>query len=60
MMVLLIRLLVLVLGVFGGDGYDNLPARNADQSQLFKTYPTGSDATYSTTIDIPLKVWNVL
>ena len=36
---------------FDGEEYDNLPARNADQSQLFKTYPTGSDATYSTNID---------
>ena len=36
---------------FDGEEYDNLPARNADQSQLFKTYPTGGDATYSTTID---------
>ena len=36
---------------FDGEEYDNLPARNADQSQLFKTYPTGSDATYSTNVD---------
>lgn len=36
---------------FDGEEYDNLPARNADQSQLFKTYRTGSDATYSSTID---------
>ena len=38
-------------GAFDGEEYDNLPARNADQSQLFKTYPTGGDATYSATID---------
>ena len=39
------------LGVWTAEEYDNLPARNADQSQLYKTYPTGGDATYSTTID---------
>jgi len=32
---------------FDGEEYDNLPARNADQSQLFKTYQTGSNASYS-------------
>tara|TARA_R110002110_G_scaffold321_1_gene1230 strand:+ start:4440 stop:6233 length:1794 start_codon:yes stop_codon:yes gene_type:complete len=36
---------------FDGEDYDNLPARNADQSQLFKTYLTGSDATYTSSID---------
>lgn len=36
---------------FDGEEYDNLPARNADQSQLFKTYATGSDATYTSTTD---------
>ncbi len=33
---------------FDGLEYDNLPARNCDQSQLFVSMPTGSDATYST------------
>jgi len=33
---------------FDGEYYDNLPARNCDQSQLFNHgYKTGSDATYS-------------
>jgi len=36
---------------FDGEEYDNLPARNADQSQLFKTYATGGDATYTSTTD---------
>ncbi len=32
---------------FDGNEYDNLPARNMDQSQLFHTMQTGSDAIYA-------------
>ena len=38
---------------FDGEYYDNLPARNCDQSQLFNHgYKTGSDANYSVTTNI--------
>ncbi len=37
---------------FGGGDYDDLPARNCDQSQLFISMPTGSDATYSTSVPL--------
>ena len=31
---------------FGGEEYDNLPARNCHNSQLFNTYSTGLEETY--------------
>ena len=37
---------------FDGGYYDNRPSRNANQSQLFNTYETGSNATYTSAVDI--------